>query len=318
MFIRIIKIAASMLIFMLAAGAGTYFTVHLLIRSENKVIVPALVGKEVVHGLEILSDLGLNTKVKGSQFNSDVPKHHIIDQDPEPGHEIKRGRDVRLIISKGARTVVYPNLAGIDLPQAQILLEQNGLGQGQLSQAFHSQRPKGEIIAQYPTAGSKGLRGDAIDLLVSIGPQPVSIRMLDLKGLGLNQAITAIEKKRLSLGNIVAVIDPDAADDTVLNQSPGAGYPIQLGVKIDITISRRAKNRVRSRRGSARLFKYRVAPGFLRPQIRIRINRPQAAFDLFDEFVKPGSEIWLLVPRDVATTLFLYLDNILERTIHYD
>ena len=49
---RALKIAATMLVFMLAAGVGTYMTVHLLIRGENKVVVPMLVGKQVVYALE--------------------------------------------------------------------------------------------------------------------------------------------------------------------------------------------------------------------------------------------------------------------------
>ena len=318
MLVRIIKITVSMLIFMLAAGIGTYITVHLLIRGENKVIVPALEGKEVVHALEVLSDLGLNTKVKGSQFSPSVHKHHIIAQDPEAGNEIKRGRDVRLIISRGARTVVYPNLAGINLPHAQILLEQNGLHQGYLSHVYHPNRPEQEIVTQSPPAGFGGLRGDTINLLVSAGPAPISIRMFDLKGMDLNQAITIIEKERLTLGKISSVIDPTVDDNTITIQSPSAGYRVNRGAQVDITINRQVQRPAGTRTDTAHLYRYRVAPGFMRQQVRIRINRPKATFDLFNAFVKPGKEIWLLVPRDVTTTLFLYLDGVLSKTEHYD
>ncbi len=318
MFRRALKITAMMLVFMLMAGAGTYMSVHLLIRGENKVVVPMLVGKQVVHALELLTDLGLNTKVKELRFDPSVPKHHIIAQLPEPGTEIKRGRDVRLVISRGARTVVYPNLAGIDLPQAQILLEQNGLRQGNVSHVYHPDRPKQSIVTQDPPAGHRGLRGNAIDLLVSKGPAPVSIRMLDLKGLGLNQAIAAIEKDRLILGNITTFSDPSVADDTVTSQVPAAGHRVDVGCLIDITISRQVKKRTRFSSSSAHLFRYRVMQGFLRQHVRIRINRPGASFDLFNGFARPGNEIWLLVPTDVSTTLFLYLDGVLAKTEHYD
>jgi serine/threonine-protein kinase len=303
---------------MLTAGVGTYLTVHLLIRGENKVVVPMLVGKQVVHALETLTDLGLNTKVKELRFDPSVPKNHIIAQLPEPGTEIKRGRAVRLVISRGARTVVCPNLAGIDLPQAQILLEQNGLRQGKLSHVHHSSRPRHTIVTQYPPAGSRGQRGDAIDLLVSQGPRPVSIRMLDLKGLGLDQAIAAIEKDRLILGKVSTVSDPSMAADTVIRQVPGAGHRVDAGALVDITISRQFKKRTSFASHNAQLFRYRVMQGFLRQQVRVRINRPGASFDLFNGFVRPGNEIWLLVPKDVPTTLFLFLDGVLAKTEHYD
>lgn len=293
-------------------------TVHLLIRGEDKVVVPMLVGKQVVHALETLTDLGLNTKVKELRFDPSVPKHHIIAQLPEPGTEIKRGRDVRLVISRGARTVVYPNLAGIDLPQAQILLEQNGLRQGNVSHVHHPSRPRQTIITQYPPAGSRGLRQDEIDLLVSQGPAPVSLRMLDLKGLGLDQAIASIEKARLTLGKVTAVSDPSLADDTVTSQVPGAGHRVDAGALVDITITRQVKTRNGASSSGVQFFRYRVMQGFLRQHVRVRINRPGASFDLFDGFVRPGNEIWLLVPKDVPTTLFLYLDGVLAKTEHYD
>jgi serine/threonine-protein kinase len=307
-----------MLVFMLAAGVGTYMTVHLLIRSENKVVVPMLVGKQVVHALETLTDLGLNTKVKELRFDPSVPKHHIIAQLPEPGTEIKRGRDVRLVISRGARTVIYPNLAGIDLPQAQILIEQNGLRQGKVSHVHHPSRPRQTIVTQYPPAGSRGLRGDAIDLLISEGPATVSIRMRNLMGLGLDQAIATIEKNRLILGQVTTVSDPSMASDTVTRQVPGAGHRVDVGALVDITISRQIEKRTSVSSSSTQFFRYRVMQGFLRQHVRVRINRPSVSFDLFNGFVKPGNEIWLLVPNDVPTTLFLYLDGILAKTEHYD
>jgi serine/threonine-protein kinase len=307
-----------MLVFMLAAGVGTYMTVHLLIRSENKVVVPMLVGKQVVHALETLTDLGLNTKVKELRFDPSVPKHHIIAQLPEPGTEIKRGRDVRLVISRGALTVIYPNLAGIDLPQAQILLEQNGLRQGNVSHVHHPSRPRQTIVTQYPPAGSRGLRGDAIDLLVSEGPAPVLIRMRNLKGLGLDQAIATIEKNRLILGQLTTVSDPSMAADTVTRQVPGAGYRVDVGALVDITISRQVNKRTSFSSSNTKFFRYRVMQGFLRQHVRVRINRPSVSFDLFNGFVKPGNEIWLLVPNDVPTTLLLYLDGVLTKTEHYD
>jgi serine/threonine-protein kinase len=277
-----------------------------------------LVGKQVVHALETLTDLGLNTKVKELRFDPSVPKNHIIDQLPEPGTEIKQGRDVRLVISRGARTVIYPNLAGIDLPQAQILLEQNGLCQGNVCHVHHPSRPRQTIVTQYPPAGSRGLRGDAIDLLISEGPATVSIRMRNLMGLGLDQAIATIEKNRLILGQVTTVSDSSMASDTVTRQVPGAGHRVDVGALVDITISRQIEKRTSVSSSSTQFFRYRVMQGFLRQHVRVRINRPSVSFDLFNGFVKPGNEIWLLVPNDVPTTLFLYLDGILAKTEHYD
>jgi len=82
---RILKIAALFFLFVLIVGASAYLTLTLIIKSEDTVVVPELVGKNVVYVLELLTDLGLNTKVKGSEYSADVPENNVIFQDPEPG-----------------------------------------------------------------------------------------------------------------------------------------------------------------------------------------------------------------------------------------
>jgi hypothetical protein len=71
-------------------------------------------------------------------------------------------------------------------------------------------------------------------------------------------------------------------------------------------------------RQNATLFRYRVAQGFLRQNVRVRINRSDAAMIIYDQFVKPGEAVWLLIPRDAPTALFLYLDDELRLTKHFD
>jgi serine/threonine-protein kinase len=303
---------------MVAAGSGTYFTVHLLIRSENRVVVPDLINKDVVYALEVLSDLGLNTKIKGTEFHRTVPKHKIIDHVPAPGSEIKRGRDVRLLISKGVRWVVFPNVTGMDLTMAGIILQENDLGHKQLSYTHSRTHPKGKVISQYPRAGAKGLRGDTLDLLISSGPPPAWLRMMDLKNMGLDDAIETIEKHQLTVGTITQIEDRNLALDAVVTQTPTEGYPVLQGAAVELTINRPNPKKADSRGGYGSLFRYRLPQGFLRQKVRVRINRADAAMDIFNEFAKPGEEIWLLIFRDAPTALFLYLDDELIITKHFD
>ncbi len=303
---------------MVAAGSGAYFTVHLLIRSEDRVVVPDLVNKDVVYALEVLSDMGLNTKIKGTEFHRTVPKHNIIDQDPAPGTEMKRGRDVRLLISKGVRWVVFPNLVGMDLPVAGIILQENDLQRKHLSYTHSRTQPKGKIVAQHPKAGNKGLRGDTLDLLISSGPPTDWLRMMDLKKMGLDDAIEMIEKHQLTVGTINQIEDHELPVDAVIRQSPTEGHPVLLGAAVELTINRPNPKVIGARRGHGTLFRYRIPQGFLRQKVRVRINRADIAMDIYNDFTKPGEEIWLIIFRDAPTALFLYLDDELILTKHFD
>ena len=110
MILKILKITALVAAFFLVAGASAYLTLTYIIKSEDTVIVPDLVGKDVVTALELLTDLQLNTKVSGSEYSDQFPKNHVTFQEPEPGSEIKKDRDVRIMISKGTRNIFMPNL----------------------------------------------------------------------------------------------------------------------------------------------------------------------------------------------------------------
>jgi len=57
MIAKITKIAALGLAFLLVAGASAYPTLTIIIKSEDTVIIPDLIGKELVYALEMLTDL---------------------------------------------------------------------------------------------------------------------------------------------------------------------------------------------------------------------------------------------------------------------
>ncbi len=315
---RFARIILYIVVFMATAGLGTYATIHLLIRSDQLVVVPDLTGKDVVYALEVLSDLGLNTKVKELQFDPEVPKHHIIRQTPDPGSELKAGRDVRLVISRGVRWVVYPNVVGMDLAKADLIIGENDLIRDHLSHAYSPTHAKGMIMSQDPNAGTSGIRGDTIDLLISEGPRPQWLRMMNLNGLRLDEAIDTIEKHQLSIGTIKQVDNPSFSVDTVVAQAPENGYPVLPGSSVDLTVNRSNPKRNGVERRNVTLFRYRMAQGFLRQRVRVRINRSDVAMTIYDDFAKPGEEIWLLISRNTPTALFLYLDDELKLTKHYD
>ena len=66
------------------------------------------------------------------------------------------------------------------------------------------------------------------------------------------------------------------------------------------------------------LFRHRLENGFLRRRIRVKLNSAGITSDLFDEFVKPGTEVWVLIPLDDDATVFLYENDRLIKTETFD
>ena len=318
---RIAKITALCLAFIGVAGISAYITLTFLIKSEDTVIVPDFIGKDVVYVLEYLTGLGLNTKVKGSEYSLNVPKNHVIFQQPEPGAEIKKGRDVRIIISKGAKTILMPNLSGLSSLQARIIFEENDLCQGEQSHTYSPSIENDNIISQSPLPGTRVQRGDCVNILVSSGQRPMAYKMPELAGLSIEDAVFLIEKFDLPLGEIKSVFYENKPRNTVVSQDPLAGYRVAEGVRVSLVINRKASAKDRaalSGEPKSNLFTYRLNNGFLRRHIRVELKSNGFSSDLFDEFIKPGQEIWLLIPTDDEATVLVYEDDTLIETQIYN
>lgn len=321
MIAKIIKIAALCTAFLLAVGASAYLTLTFIIKSEDTVIVPDLVGKDVVSALELLSDLQLNTKVSGSEYSDQFPKNHVTFQEPEAGSEIKKDRDVRIMISKGARTILMPNLVALSERQARMIMEENGISRGQLSRTFNKDIEKDRIMAQVPTAGVMITRGAAADLLVSVGPRSAEFMMPDLAGLSVDEAIFRVEKSNLAIGAIQSQFNKQKPRNMVIRQEPLAGYRVTENSPVHLVINRPPG---KSTKGTfhqplyGSLLQHDIKNGFLKTRVRVELEQKNSSAEIFDDYVKPGEQIWILVPRDRDGAVFIFEDDDLVKTHLYE
>ncbi len=315
---RIVNTAGLLILFSTVVGISAYLTLTLIIKSEDTVVIPDLVGKDVVYALEILTSLGLNTKVKGSEYSSRIPENHVILQEPEPGDEIKKGRDVRIIISNGDQAVIMPNLKGLPIQQARIILEENDLGQGVLSTTYSKQFKRDDIIEQYPVSGSMINRNNEVDLLISMGQRPNAYKMPDLSGLTIYDAIMLIEKNSLLVGEIKSVFYEHRPKNIVDGQDPPAGDRVNEGSIVNLVLNRKpGKTRSNISQG-VRLFRYRLDAGFLKKRLKARLNCFGVSSVIYNDLYKPDKEIWVLIPNNRDATVSVYEDNELIKTEVFD
>jgi len=294
----LIKIVVMGIVFMALAGFSAYFTITFLIRGETKITVPDLVGRDLVYVLETLTELGLNTRIRGSEYSGEIPKNHVMAQSPAPGEQIKKGREIRITISKGAKSLAMPNLTDLDLRQAQLILEENGICLGRLSKGHHPGVVKDAVIAHTPPPGLTFFRDQCADLLISLGPMPVEYRMPDLSGLYLEQAIRRIEEQRLRVGDIRSIFGKDRPVNIILNQDPAAGSMVLRDSLVDLDD--------------------RLPEGYLRHHVRLILRAFGMTVIMHDQLMQPCTDIWLLIPAHVHSAVFLYVNDVLVETQFFD
>jgi hypothetical protein len=205
-----------------------------------------------------------------------------------------------------------PNLSGLSLQQSRILLTENGLCRGNISTMSSSRHASGQVIGQYPSAGALVSRSTCIDLLISQEPVPNAVAMQDLSGLSLDTAIRQLEKIRLTVGRIRMVETDETSLETIVDQMPPPGFRIARETRVDLTVNSpepNAHDRGGARTDQVALFRYRLEIGFLNRRVRIKMNRGQLSSNLFDNYMAPGQEIWLLIPKSDNPTILVYVDG---------
>lgn len=309
---NIIRLTLMLLLFVGVTVLSAYFSFSFFIHSEGNTLVPELVGKDVVYALEVLTELGLNTKVKGAEYNPNIAKNHIIFQDPDAGEEIRKGRDVRLILSKGEQTIITPKVTGLSEMQARFILEENDLCQGIISRTTFQNSPPNEVISQTPHPGSLIFREACVDLLVSSGPRFRTFKMPRFVGSPVDEAIVRIENQGFRLGKVEQIFDVGRNRNSVVGQEPMEGSLIAYGQAVNLHVNgdmAPVGNRDRRSIADAGVLHYRADKGFLRKKIRIRISTNKGYEDIYEEFTDPGTDVWITIPTDLYTEVFLYEDD---------
>jgi len=217
-------------------GAAFWLSVRSVARS-TEVEVPDLAGLDLSAAQVQVEPSGLVLQVVDERHDPAVPSGRIIEQVPLPGSSVRRGRKVKLVLSRGDRVLVVPSLVGRPIRAVDIDLRQEGFVPGELARAPSSSAPAGTVLAQVPAPESPAVPQARIHRLVSDGPPPRTWVMPDLSGLSRADAERWIAMSGLRRGAVRRVRMERRASDAVVGQMPLAGYPLRSRDVVDLTVA---------------------------------------------------------------------------------
>jgi len=299
------------------AGSIAYYSVTLFTKSADEVVLPELKGKNIIYVLETLTNMGLNAKLYGTDYNETIPIYSVISQDPEPGVTLKKGRDVVFYLSKGKKENIIPDLRQIDLKSALLRLEKNEFRPGQISYTYSSTTQKDQILTQYPIPFSTALKNSVCNLLVSRGPIPEALIMPQITGLKIDKVYTFIEDNNLSIAKIVSNRDTDFNFGVILSQVPEAGSHVTSDTPIQLVINNSDKNKEMDPKNltGVQLLTHRLAPGFLKKHVRVETDLFGPIITLYNEYMKPEEDINILIPSGVHAKVDIYIDQLFTNSL---
>ncbi|HAQ41022.1 MAG TPA: Stk1 family PASTA domain-containing Ser/Thr kinase [Clostridiales bacterium] len=202
-----------------------------------EVPVPNLLGRDEKEAQKIVEDLGLVFKVKERDYSDKYDEGEVMEQSVDEGKKLKENYPVEVVISKGDKEITVPNLIGKYAIEAGIILKEASLTSGDVKEENSDTIPSGQIMDQYPTAGTRAEEDDAVNYVVSLGPKVVYVKMPQLIGLDLETAKASIIKNGLTVGEVNEEPSDDVAKGMVLRQSVASGQEVEQGTSIWMTVS---------------------------------------------------------------------------------
>jgi len=201
-----------------------------------EVRVPDLKGQQLNDATASLRDLGLRLRVEEQpRPDATVAAGHIAVQHPVAGAAARRGRNVRVWLSEGARANKVPRVVGDTERMAMAHLEQDGVTVAALSEIRTGTYPAGMVVAQDPPPDSTG---NSVSVLVNRGERGATYLMPDLIGVNGARAADLLRARGFRVAVVGQHPYPGVPPGVVLRQSPEAGFRIGPGEPISIEVSR--------------------------------------------------------------------------------
>ncbi len=183
-------------------------------------------------------------KQKSNQFNvilageeySDQPRGTVIGQYPNANSDVLLDATIRLTISAGPEPLEVPFVNGMTQEQATMELIDRGI---QVVPSFEPSEDieEGKVIRTEPAAGQTILAGDILTIVISTGKNVVYVDMINIVGMTVAEAHTALSMKGLSLGVITEEHSEIRPAGEILRQSIKLEETVASGTRVDVVVS---------------------------------------------------------------------------------
>jgi eukaryotic-like serine/threonine-protein kinase len=137
-----------------------------------------------------------------------------------------------VLLLGGGKQVTVPTVVGADQANAEARLRQEGFKTDTTPKT--SDRPKGEVIGQDPSGGSRADKGSTVELTVSDGPAQVGVPQVT--GLTLKSA-----QGRLTRAGLKSSVREESSDTVakgrVISATPSEGQSVDKGSEVALVVS---------------------------------------------------------------------------------
>jgi beta-lactam-binding protein with PASTA domain len=217
---------ALLLLAALAVGA------YLLFAPEKKA-VPDVVGSRSAVASQKLQNAGFEVNIE-TVISDTVPTDRVATQRPQPGEKAKEGSTVTIIVSSGRGDATVPGVVGQKQSDAEKAVKDAGF-KTDIRKESSDTVAKGRVISTSPPENSQLEKGRTVVLVVSSGPQQVSVP--DVVGRQEDEARSRLEDAGLR-ADVTQEESADKDPGTVLRQDPVGGGKVDKGSAVKLVVAK--------------------------------------------------------------------------------
>jgi len=134
------------------------------------VIVPDVERRSLLEARLLIDQARLRIGDLREAFDEQVKGGFVIEQDPQPGARVDRGRPINLVVSKGPQRLEMPSLLGRPLLDARRMLQDMGVTLSEVRNTTATDLAPGLVVEQSPRPGTRIRATDPVTVTVSVRP----------------------------------------------------------------------------------------------------------------------------------------------------
>jgi eukaryotic-like serine/threonine-protein kinase len=181
---------------------------------------PGVINLSVEQAREKVQSAGLGFEVGEREFSETVVAGSVISTDPAPGTNILKDGTVVATVSRGPERYEVPVLRGMSLEEAESVLGENNLVLGGVTERYHERIAEGVVLRSDPAQGTELKRDAAVDLVVSLGPEPIEVP--DFTGRSAERAEQVLTERGFAV-EITRENNDEVPEGDVISQDPSSG-----------------------------------------------------------------------------------------------
>ncbi len=201
--------------------------------ADAMVTVPDLKNRSESTAKQLLSSNELASGTVTTAASDSVEAGNIISQNPEAGTKVEKGTKVSYVVSTGPDEVYIGDATRNGSSESAVTSYLTGKGlKVSRSEAYSDTVPKGDVISYNPGNGSTVKPGSTVNIVVSLGPEPVKTAQVPGAGSDVNE----ITNRGFVVGNITKEYSDSVAEGKIISCSPSGTQ--NVGTKIDVVVSK--------------------------------------------------------------------------------